>query len=69
MAGYILGVGESRIRHFLFLKKSFYLFISFVCAGSSLLQGLFSSCAEWDLLFSWGGLLIVVPTFIAEHKL
>ena len=51
----LVPVGESRIRHFLFfLKKYFYLFI-FGCAGSSLLWGLFSSCAERGLLFSYGG--------------
>ena len=42
------------IVNLLLLKKFFnYLFI-FVCAGSSLMPGLFSSWSKWGLLFSYG---------------
>ena len=42
----------------------------FGCAGSLLLHGLFCSCKEWGLLSAVvRGLLIVVASLVAEHKL
>ena len=42
----------------------------FGCAGSSLLQGLFSSCGERGLLFiEVLGLLVAVASLVAEHRL
>ena len=39
-----------------FMPGSFFIYkilkIIFVCAGSSMLRGLVSSCGEWGLLFS-----------------
>ena len=43
--------------------------IIFVCAGSSLLCGLFSTCMEQGLLSSHGGLLIAVASLVADHGL
>ena len=51
----------------LILKNNFlYLFFIFGCAGSVLLRGLFSSCAEQGLL---SRLLIVVTSHVAGHWL
>ena len=36
------------------VSHNFLLNFSFVCAGSSLVKGLFSSCREWRLLSSCG---------------
>ena len=41
---------RSPVLHFLKKKEPFSFIFS--CAGSSLLQGLFSSCGKWDLLSS-----------------
>ena len=55
-------------RHF-FLKLFIYLFI-FGYAGSSLLCEAFFSCDEQGLLFVLVcGLLIVVASLVAEHRL
>ena len=46
------------------------LFIYFCCTASSLLHRLFSSCGKWEVLFVVvGGLLIVVASLAAEHRL
>ena len=51
------------------LFKNLYLLI-FVCAGSSLLHGLFSSCGEWGLVVVVvHRLLIAVASLVAEHRL
>ena len=50
-----------------------FLFLYFFilgCAGSSLPRRLFSSCGEWGLLFvEVCGLLLAVPSLLAEHGL
>ena len=46
------------------------LFIYFGCTGSSLRAWAFSSCREWRLLLVvLHRLLIVVASFVAEHRL
>ena len=49
------------------IKKYIYLFI-FGCAASLLQRGLFFGCGEQGLLSSCG-LLIVVASLVAEHRL
>ena len=57
--------GPPRISTFGFI----YVFI-FGCAGSSLLNGLFSSCDEWGLPFlAVRGLLVTVASLVAKHEL
>ena len=57
----------------LLITFSFYSFIylvTFVCAGSSLLQRLFSRFGEQGYsLVSIGRLLVAVPSLVAEHGL
>ena len=51
----------------MFFKKNLFIF---GCAGSSLLGAAFSSCSEWGLFFvEVRGLLIVVVSLVAEHRL
>ena len=52
--------------------KKIYLFILFIfgCVGSCCCVRAFSSCGEWGLLFvAVHGLLIVVASLAAEHRL
>ena len=52
------------------LLFSFFNFIYLACAGSSLKLRLFFNCSEQGLLSSCGhGLLTVVASLVAEHKL
>ena len=54
--------------HHYFLKLFFMFF--FVILGLCCCTGAFSSCGEWDLLFTVGhGLLVVVISLVAEHWL
>ena len=50
-------------------KKNFIHLFIFGCAGSLLYKGFFSSCGEWGLLFVVQGLLVVVASIFAEHRL
>ena len=52
---------------FLLLQNSFYLFM--VMPGLSFCTGSFSNCSEWGLLLYVVGFLIVVASFVAEHRL
>ena len=61
-----------RICLFLFFKIDlFYLFIYLLAAlGFCCCAWAFSSCGEWGLLFvAVHGLLIVVASLVAEHRL
>ena len=53
---------------FIYLNKFIYLFLAVV--GLCCCLRAFSSCGEWGLLFVVVcGLLIAVPSLVAEHKL
>ena len=56
-------------RTWVFLFFILFIFI-FGCVGSSSLHGLLSSCGKRGLLFvAVRGLLIVVASLVAEHRL
>ena len=53
-----------------FLKNLFYLFIYLAALGLCCCTRAFSSCGEWGLLLvAVRGLLIVVASLVAEHRL
>ena len=55
---------------FLFFINLFYLFLFVAALCLRCCARAFSSCGEWGLLFvAVSGLLIVVPSLVAEHGL
>ena len=62
---------ESFVFIYLFIYYLFvYLLFIFGCVGSSCCAQAFSSCSEWELLLIVvRGLLVVVASLAAEHRL
>ena len=55
---------------FFFFYKCFYLFLFLAVLGLCCCVRAFSNCGEWGLLFvAVHGLLIVLSSLVAEHRL